>query len=188
MKKLSQLLLATILCSGSVFAQEEAHSVFANMGMGSALYDLKRADEDLVDSEISDSDLNTVAQFGYRFQYTDSLGLEVKYSNSNSSGFNFTYTALDFSLFTVAGTLRTEFSANQFIYASLGMNYYDWTVTDKKMSGKVLFKENQTGADIYYAVGYKYEFSNIDLGFEYQIIKMSDLNSNIGSINLGYRF
>jgi hypothetical protein len=188
MKKLALLFSTTILCSGAAFAQEKPHSVFANFGIGSVLYDLERADEGLVDSKISDDDVNTIAQFGYRYQYTDLIGVEIKYSNANSSGFEFTYTDLDFSFLTLAGILRTEFSQNQFVYASLGVNYYDWTVKDKKRSGKVVFKEDQTGADIYYAVGYKYEFSSIDFGIEYQIIKMGDMDSNIGSINLGYRF
>ncbi|MFT5760048.1 MAG: hypothetical protein ACI9LM_004832 [Alteromonadaceae bacterium] len=188
MKKLGLLFFTTLLCSSATLAQEKNHSIFASMGIGSVNYDLDRTDEGAVGSMISDDDVNTIAQFGYRYQYTDSIGMEVKYSNANSSGLDFTYTDLDFSFFTVAGVLRTELAQNQFIYASLGANYYDWTVEDKKRSGKLVFKENQSGVDIYYAVGYKYEFSSIEIGIEYQIIKMADMDSNIGSITLGYRF
>ena len=177
MKKKLGLLLCTITqCSSAISAQEKPHSIFINAGTGT------------VEAE-SRGDINVIMQLGYLYQLDESLSIDIRNTRSEASGFgNFFIADLDFSLNTVSGQYRKNLGGHHFTYISIGASYYDWEYTDKMFTGKVVNKADDTGVDLYYAVGYKYEFSDIELGAEYQVINMGDMDSKIFSINLGYRF
>jgi len=176
MKKLGLLFFAINLCSGAVIAQERPHSIFVNAGSGTL--------------EVEESgDINFILQLGYRFQFNENISIDLRNTRSEATGFGTLFSAdLDFSLNTIAAQYRKNLGGHNFAYVSLGASYYDWEFADKAFTSKVVKRVEDNGVDIYYGVGYKYEFDVIDLGAEYQVMQMADMDSKIFTINLGYRF
>jgi len=183
--KLFTPFLLSLLVSTNVVAKktdsDKNHTIFLGAGLSGIETDSSSETHSLDDMDFS-------SQFGYRFKYNENFAFDVRFIESQSSEFeNVRERARSFAEFSsiiVSAQAKTAISKNNFVYANLGLNNYSWDIVAQDQVNDL----DSSGVSSFAALGWKYQFSRIELGVEYQWLDMSELTSKSCAFNLGYRF
>jgi hypothetical protein len=183
--KLLTPLLFSLLASSNVAAQtsdsNKNHTIFLGAGFSGIEADSKSESNSLDEIDFS-------SQIGYRYQYNGNFAFDARFIESQSSEFENIrerkQSFAEFSSIIISAQARTAISKNNFLYANLGLNNYRWELVAQEQANDL----DSSGISTFAALGWKYQFSRIELGLEYQWLDMSKLTSKSFAFNLGYRF
>jgi len=182
------ILISTLVLSTNVIANqneqvENPHSVFVAIGFGDTELNNKNNS-----NKSYDFDSNASSQIGYRYQINDIFSVETRYINSSSIGFKQVVSlglldgSIDYNTFAFSGQARKSLTQNSYIYGSVGFANYDWEYKTKES------KVNDSGFASLYSLGYRYQWSKVELAIEHQWLDMGDIKATNFSTEVGYRF
>lgn len=185
-------LFALLLFSAKSFSMEATdnpkHSVFLGIGVGDS-------EVNAPDELPSDYNTKLANQFGYRYQYSDFLSVAAQYINSNSTELSSVADGrdlnLDFQGLALSAQFRLSLTDRAFLFGQLGSNSYEWRYDGfRVIQGDILVDDRKkiSGKSLIYSAGFKFEFTRFDITAEHQWLDMGELEVDLSSIAVGYRF
>jgi len=185
---LKNILTLTLALSANAMANqnkviESPHSVFIAAGFGAT--EFKRENSE---NNSYDFDDNASIQMGYRYQFTDIFSVDTRYINSSSFGFKEVLSlgllegSIDYSTFSVSGQARKSITQNSYLYGNLGVARYNWDYETSKIG------VDDSGFGGLVSLGYRYQWSKIELSLEHQWLTMGDMKASNLTAEVGYRF
>ncbi|MGB1298030.1 MAG: outer membrane beta-barrel protein [Psychrobium sp.] len=167
---------------------KKPHTIFVGAGHGDVEFEYQ-----LNDTTKKDNRTGEIEFFGYRYQMNETWSLDARYINGKPgffSGLFHSSSEVNFDARVISAQAQHKLSQRWSLYGNLGLNHYDWDIVTSSENGNVerqtLQKEN--GVGLFAAAGAKVEWERVEISFDYQILKMDDLDADFFSLAVGFKF
>ncbi|MGB0833354.1 MAG: outer membrane beta-barrel protein [Psychrobium sp.] len=184
---LSMILAAPVLAN-DIGDIKNPNSIFVGVGHGNVAFDFQ------VDGMAKNDDRTGEIEFsGYRYRMNNVWAVDARYINGKPglfSGLFHSSSEVNFDARVISAQAQHKLSQRWSLYGNLGLNHYDWDIVTSSENGNVerqtLQKEN--GVGLFAAAGAKVEWERVEISFDYQILKMDDLDADFFSLAVGFKF
>ncbi|OIQ47140.1 MAG: hypothetical protein BM565_08200 [Gammaproteobacteria bacterium MedPE] len=193
MKHLSLALIFSALVTPQAFANDvkdisNPHTIFIGIGHGDVEFQYT------LDGMSKKDDRTSEVEFsGYRYQFNETWAIDARYMRGKPGFFTGLFhssskVSFHSRILSVQGLI--PLSKRWSLYGNLGVNNYDWDIVTSSDNGQIerqaLQKENGTG--LFAAAGVKVAWERVELTFDYQILKMGDLDTDVFTLAAGFKF